>query len=134
MLLGDFAGAYPPQPQRCGYCHLIIGVGRAHDVPDANEFGERAHSSAAGMLASDARRADGDVLPHDVVAQALSRVAAQQGCALDRLRMLDYEAHRQTDPSLPSLADVLATFGGWKKARRHADEASADAQPTALAG
>jgi hypothetical protein len=121
MSLGDHPTGYPSHPMRCEYCRLVIGAGRARDVPEASEFGARAHSSAAGMLASSARRADGDVLDHSRVADALRRVASRQGCALDRLRMLDYETHAKSDETLPALADVLATFGGWKKARRAAE-------------
>jgi hypothetical protein len=121
MSLGNRPTGYPSEPMRCEYCRLVIGCGRARDVPEASEFGARAHSSAAGMLASSARRADGDVLDHGLVADALSRVASLQGCALDRLRMLDYETHQKADGDLPPLADVLATFGGWKKARRAAE-------------
>lgn len=73
------------------------------------------------MLASSARRADGAVIDHGRVARALQRVATREGCALDRLRMLDYETHTKNDEKLPPLADVLATFGGWKKARRAAE-------------
>jgi hypothetical protein len=121
MLLGDHPLGFPSAPLRCEYCRLVIGEGRARDVPEASEFGARAHSSAAGMLASSARRADGDVLDHERVASALRLVAARQGCALDRLRMLDYETYAKADPDIPALADVLATFGGWKKARRAAE-------------
>jgi hypothetical protein len=121
MSLGDHPSGFPSQPLRCEYCRLVIGCGRARDVPEASEFGARAHSSAAGMLASQARRADGDVLDHQRVAEALRLVATRQRCALDRLRMLDYETHAQSDETLPALADVLATFGGWKKARRAAE-------------
>lgn len=121
MSLGDHPTGYPSEPMRCEYCRLVIGERRARDVPEGSEFGARAHSSAAGMLASSARRADGEVLDHSRVAAALQRVASRQGCALDRLRMLDYETHTKNDDTLPPLADVLATFGGWKKARRAAE-------------
>jgi len=128
MLLGDHPKGYPSRPLRCEYCRLVIGAGRARDVPEASEFGARAHSSAAGMLASSARRACGDVLDHERVAHALRRVASRQGCALDRLRMLDYETHAKSDSDLPPLADVLATFGGWKKARRAAEHEVSELQ------
>jgi hypothetical protein len=124
MSLGDHPTGYPSQPMRCEYCRLVIGAGRARDVPEASEFGARAHSSAAGMLASSARRACGEVLDPKRVATALRRVATRQGCALDRLRMLDYETHTKADDELPPLADVLATYGGWKKARRAAEQHS----------
>jgi hypothetical protein len=127
MSLGKHAMPFPARAERCPYCRLVIGAGRCKPEPEATESGARAHSSAAGMLASAARRADGDILDSELIAVALRDVAARRNCPLDRLRMLDYQEESQADPSLPVLADVLATFGGWKRARRSADAQMADA-------
>jgi hypothetical protein len=103
---------------RCPHCRLVIGAGRARAESDG-EHGARAHGSAAGVVANAARRDDGEVLDRDVVLDALQEVAGDVGCPLDRLRMLDYQEAAR-DSTLPRLADVIATFGGWKQARREA--------------
>ena len=48
--------------------------------------------------------------------------------------MLDYQQAAELDPSLPSLATVLATFGTWKGARHEAGLRSARPTPRAPAG
>jgi hypothetical protein len=120
---------YPAAPMRCPHCRLVIGVGRARADGDDGEHGARAHGSAAGVVANAARREQGDVLDPDVVTFALRTVATTVGCPLDRLRMLDYQVVAEQDSTLPSLAEVIATCGTWKKARREAAEPTA--QPEA---
>ncbi len=112
----------PPPAGRCPACLLVIGRGRATDTPSA-EAGERAHSSAAGILRGRAARSDGAVRERDEVMAALREAARAQGCpSVGRLRMLDYAQRAADDPQLPSVADVIATFGGWKAATRMAPE------------
>jgi hypothetical protein len=105
---------------RCPHCRLVIGAGRARAGSDDGEHGARAHGSAAGVVANAARREDGEVLDRERVLGALQEVAGDVGCPLDRLRMLDYQEEAARDGTLPRLADVIATFGGWKRARREA--------------
>jgi hypothetical protein len=104
---------------RCPHCRLVIGTGRARAAGDG-EHGARAHGTAAGVVANAARREQGEALDHDRVTTALREVAGQLGCPLDRLRMLDYQNEAEQDVDLPVLADVIATFGTWKQARRAA--------------
>jgi hypothetical protein len=111
---------YPEAPMRCPHCRLVIGAHRARADGDDGEHGARAHGSAAGVVANAARREDGEILEPVLVSGALHAVADQVGCPLDRLRMLDYQQEAEQDPDLPALADVIATFGSWKKARRAA--------------
>jgi hypothetical protein len=56
------------------------------------------------------------------VVDAIRRVAAVQGCPVERLLMLDYQRHAEGHANLPSLGSILATFGSWKAARRRAAE------------
>ncbi len=113
----------PLRAMRCPACLLVIGAGRATITPSA-EAGERAHSSAAGILRGQATRAEGAERDRGEVFAALRSVARREGCpSLGRLRMLDYARHAEGDASLPPLADVIATFGGWKSATRRSPEA-----------
>ncbi len=124
MAVADTSEPWPVPAARCPCCHLVIGTARATDEP-RGEAGERAHASAAGVMRGIAARADGKVLDHDVILAALGRVAVDEGCpSIGRLRMLDYAKHAEADKDLPPIADVIATFGGWKAATR-GDEAAA---------
>lgn len=108
---------YPPAAMRCPNCRLIIGVGRARADAVSEDGDARSRGSAAGVLANAARRAQSEAGDVDEVRAALRTVAEQQGCAVERLRMLDYQEHAERDPELPGLSTVLATFATWKAAR-----------------
>jgi hypothetical protein len=123
--LGSFALPYPVPASRCPQCRLLIGTGRARASTEGAENGRSAQGTAAGMLVAAARRADGEIVEHALVAAALERVADDLGCTLQRLRMIDYNVAAETDNELPSLAAITATFGGWKNARRAAAGAQA---------
>lgn len=125
---------YPPAAMRCGNCRLIIGAGRARG--ETSDDGDaRSRGSAAGVLANAARRAGsppGDV-PEIVIALRVS--AEQVGCAVERLRMLDYQQQSERNPGMPGLSTVLATFSTWKSARAAAADvpstAASEARPAA---
>jgi hypothetical protein len=106
---------------------LIIGPHRAR--AEAGDDGDaRSRGSAAGVLANAARREHGEPGDQHEVIAAVSEVADRVGCAVERVRMLDYQEAAEEDGELPQLATVLATFGTWKRARHAA------AHPEVLAG
>lgn len=111
-------GPWPPQPTRCQHCKLMIGPGRARATSDA---APGARGTAAGVFAQAAREGgsdgDSDVSP-DRVREAIRTVAAHTGARPERLLMVDYQQRAAKDTSLPSLRDVFAAFGSWKRARR----------------
>ena len=116
-------GAWPPQPTRCRHCRLMIGPGRARPTSEANPG---ARGTAAGVFAQQAKHADegGEHASSEDVRAAIRNVAGRLGFQPERLLMVDYQQEAATDESLPSLTDVFACFGSWKRARR---EAAADA-------
>jgi hypothetical protein len=111
---------WPPRPTRCQHCKLMIGPGRARETSDA---APGARGTAAGVFAQAAREeardgnADFDVSP-DRVRDAIRKVAAGTGARPERLLMVDYQQTAAKDTSLPSLREVFAAFGSWKRARR----------------
>jgi hypothetical protein len=109
---------WPEEPQRCPHCRLLVGAGRARPTPAA-EPGAR--GSAAGVFAHEAKRAgaDGSASKSDVC-QAIRDVAEDVGSRPERLLMVDYQQRASDDDSLPSLSDVFAAYGSWKRARRAA--------------
>jgi hypothetical protein len=109
---------WPEEPLRCPHCRLLVGIGRARPTPSA-EPGAR--GSAAGVFAHEAKRsgADSDATSDDVC-QAIRDVADAVGSRPERLLMVDYQQRASDDDSLPSLSDVFAAFGSWKRARRAA--------------
>jgi hypothetical protein len=111
-------GDWPEEPLRCPHCRLLVGAGRARPTPSA-EPGAR--GSAAGVFAHEAKRsgANGDA-SKDEVCKAIRDVAEEVGSRPERLLMVDYQQHASDDDSLPSLSDVFAAFGSWKRARRAA--------------
>lgn len=114
---------YPAAAMRCPQCRLIIGAGRAR--VEASEDGDaRSRGSAAGVLANAARRADAAPGDDAEILAALRATAAMLGCAVERLRMLDYQHAAERDATLPNLSSVLATFGTWKAARNLAAAAT----------
>jgi hypothetical protein len=109
---------WPEEPQRCPHCRLLVGVGRARPTPAA-EPGAR--GSAAGVFAHEAKRSGGDSTTTKAeVCQAIRAVAEKAGSRPERLLMVDYQQRASDDDSLPSLSDVFAAYGSWKRARRAA--------------
>ena len=115
-------GDWPKEPLRCPHCRLLVGTGRARPTPSA-EPGAR--GSAAGVFAHEAKRngADGDATKADV-RKAIRDVAEGSGQRPERLLMVDYQQRAADDQKLPSLSDVFAAYGSWKRARRAASESA----------
>ena len=113
-------GDWPPEPLRCPHCRLLVGQGRARPTPAA-EPGAR--GSAAGVFAHEAKRAgtDGDESASPKrICNAIRRVAKELDARPERLLMVDYQQKASSDKSLPSLSEVFAAYGSWKRARRAA--------------
>lgn len=118
LVESDARGPWPPQPTRCQHCKLMIGPGRARPTSDATPG---ARGTAAGVFAQAARegRDDGDTdVSPDRVRDGIRTVAATTGARPERLLMVDYQQRAAKDSSLPSLSEVFAAFGSWKRARR----------------
>ena len=117
---------WPAAPMRCPHCRLMIGQGRGRSTPEADPG---ARGSAAGVFAHRAKRTDsGEGAPPAEVAEAIRDVADRLGERPERLLMVDYQQSASADDSLPSLEDVFAAYGSWKRARR---EAAAEARSQA---
>lgn len=114
---------------RCPNCRLVVGPGRAIDAPPAGAPGRAV--SAAALLGLRAHREDGKVLDREVVVEGLREAARIAECPLSELRMVDYAQLEQDGAEVIPLADLLATFGGWKPARSAA-MAAARAEREAL--
>ena len=117
LVESDVSDGWPPRPARCPHCKLMIGSGRARSTPDAQPG---ARGTAAGVFAQQARDGrddDADVSP-DRVRQAIRTVADKTGSRPERLLMVDYQQRAAKDKNLPSLSEVFAAFGSWKRARR----------------
>jgi hypothetical protein len=111
-------GAWPPRPARCQHCKLMIGPGRARATADA---APGARGTAAGVFAQQAREGrddDSTDISPDRVRAAIRTVAERTGARPERLLMVDYQQRAAKDTSLPSLREVFAAFGSWKRARR----------------
>jgi hypothetical protein len=109
---------WPPEPLRCPHCRLLVGAGRSRPTPVA-EPGAR--GSAAGVFAHEAKRAGTEELASKKdVCDAIRRVAEELGSRPERLLMVDYQQQASQNESLPSLSEVFAAFGSWKRARRAA--------------
>ena len=95
---------------RCSSCRLVVGAGRArHEALDDVRSG--------GFMANAARREEAEPVEEEVAFAALRAVAAAVGCAVERLRMTDYDKAVRNGTPGPSVAEVLATFDTWKAAR-----------------
>ena len=113
---------WPAEPLRCPHCRLLVGVGRARPTPSA-EPGAR--GSAAGVFAHEAKRAGGEAeASKDDVRRAIRKVAEDSGQRPERLLMVDYQQRASDDAKLPTLSDVFAAYGSWKRARRAAAESA----------
>jgi hypothetical protein len=123
LVATDVAGEWPLQPERCPHCKLMIGPGRARATSDAQPG---ARGTAAGVFAQQAResRADGDDVSPDRVREAIRKVAENTGSRPERLLMVDYQQRAAKDEDLPSLSEVFAAFGSWKRARRESAHAA----------
>ncbi len=125
---------YPPAAVRCPHCRLIIGAGRARGAA-ADDGDARSRGSAAGVLANAARRAQSEPGGVPEIIAALRKAASEVGCAVERLRMLDYQQQAERDQVMPELSAVLATFSTWKSARASASAgAEAGSAPQVAAG
>src|SRR5215218_5877221 len=113
------SGPWPPQPTRCRHCRLMIGPGRGRPTFEASPG---ARGTAAGVFAQQAKHADegGEHASAEDVCEAIRNVAARLGFQPERLLMVDYQQEAATDETLPTLTDVFACFGSWKRARREA--------------
>jgi NMD protein affecting ribosome stability and mRNA decay len=109
---------WPARIERCPHCRLSIGPGRARET--CEDAGSGARSTAAGVLAHEARSAEPSAASSspDHVRDAIRAVAERTGSRPERLLMIDYQARASHDASLPPLEEVFATFGTWKRARR----------------
>jgi hypothetical protein len=117
LVESEVHGDWPPRPARCPHCKLMIGPGRARATSDA---APGARGTAAGVFAQQAREGrddDTDVSP-DRVRAAIRTVAERTGARPERLLMVDYQQRAAKDKTLPSLREVFAAFGSWKRARR----------------
>ena len=110
--------AWPPQPTRCPHCQLLIGAGRSRTEPSGDPG---AKGTAAGVFSRQAKR-DGSEIGSspERVLDAIRQVARTLGERPERLLMVDYQQQAATDPEIPPLRDVFASFGSWKRARRQA--------------
>ena len=117
LVESEVDGAWPPRPARCPHCKLMIGPGRARATADAQPG---ARGTAAGVFAQQARdgRDDDTEVSPDRVRQAIRTVADKTGSRPERLLMVDYQQRAAKDKTLPSLSEVFAAFGSWKRARR----------------
>jgi hypothetical protein len=114
----DVGEDWPPDPLRCPHCRLLVGTGRARPTPAA-EPGAR--GSAAGVFAHEAKRTGKErEASSDEVCKAIRDVAEEMGARPERLLMVDYQQRASDDDGLPTLSDVFAAFGSWKRARRAA--------------
>ena len=112
---------------RCPSCRLVVGVGRARAEPDDEV-------RSGGFMANAARREEAEPVAPELAFEALRAVAEEVGCAVERLRMTDYDRAVRDGTAGPSVAQVLATFDTWKAARAAAgaDRARAAVGPRAL--
>jgi hypothetical protein len=112
---------FPAEPLRCPHCRLLVGAGRSRPTPAA-EPGAR--GSAAGVFAHEAKRSGRErAVSPDRVRKAIRRVADELGSRPERLLMVDYQQRASSDEELPSLSEIFAAYGSWKRARRAAARA-----------
>ncbi len=95
---------------RCPSCRLVVGAGRALEVPTGEAL-------SSGFAANAARREDAAPVDEEVAYTALRSVAEAVGVNVERMRMVDYDRASREDTSLPSVAQILSTFDTWKSAR-----------------
>jgi hypothetical protein len=107
----------PPRPLRCPHCRLVIGTGRGRAVPDRGQPG-----AAAGLIANEARRSEGDGTDIDRgrAAAAILDSASALGMPPDRLTLTLYRERRGRDDPLPQVSEIIQAFGSWKLAQAEA--------------
>ena len=117
LVESDVPGAWPQRPTRCPHCKLMIGPGRARETADAQPG---ARGTAAGVFAQQARdgRDGSESVSPDRVRSAIRSVAEKLGSRPERLLMVDYQQRAAKDKNLPTLSEVFAALGSWKRARR----------------
>ena len=76
--------------------------------------------SASGHVANRARGTVAAAVEPDRVVAALRQVAEDLGVRVGALRMIDYRHALTAEFEGPTLAEVMATFGTWRNARRAA--------------
>jgi len=77
------------------------------------------------VFAHEAKRAGGEAeASKDDVRRAIRKVAEDSGQRPERLLMVDYQQRASDDAKLPTLSDVFAAYGSWKRARRAAAESA----------
>jgi len=113
---GELAGHDDSRGGRCPSCRLVVGARRAR--AEAQE-----DVRSGGFMANAARREDAEPVPEEAAFAALREVAGKVGCAVERLRMTDYDHAVRGGTDGPSVAQVLATFDTWKTARAAAGAA-----------
>lgn len=120
LVENDVKLPWPPEPVNCPHCRLLIAMGRARaEAPQK----AGARGAAAGVFSSRAKRQpDGPAVAEEEIVAGIRRVADLMGDRPERLLMIDYQQRSAASPDLPPLADVLATYGSWKSARRAAAE------------
>lgn len=73
------------------------------------------------MFAHEAKRSHAQgAVSKESVCRAIRAVAEAGGARPERLLMVDYQQRASDDDSLPSLSEVFAAYGSWKRARRAA--------------
>ncbi len=107
---GELPGHDDTRGGRCLSCRLVVGVGRARTESDDEV-------RTGGFMANAARREDAEPVAEQEAFTALQAVATDVGCAVERLRMTDYDRAVRDGTDGPSVAEVLATFDTWKAAR-----------------
>lgn len=95
---------------RCFNCRLVVGAGRARATTSQDV-------RTGGFMANAARRQGAAPVEPGVAFTALCAVADEIGCAVERLRMTDYDHAMRNGMVGPSVAEVLSTFDTWKAAR-----------------
>ena len=120
----------PAEPARCPHCRLLVGAGRGRPSPDRGQPG-----AAAGLIANQARRADGDGKDVDRAraSAALVYVASRLGVSPDRLTLTVYREQLPNEKALPNVTDIVRAFGSWKRAQDEALELRKSRRATAAA-
>lgn len=121
LIESDVDADWPPEPTRCPHCRLLVGQGRSKATPDANPG---ARGTAAGVFAHRARRDGEDPASAEDVCAAICTVAEALGSRPERLLMVDYQQYVTANEDIPTLSDVFAAYGSWKRARREAAAAA----------
>ena len=120
----------PEHPTRCPHCKLLVGAGRGRRSPDRGQPG-----AAAGLIANEARRADGeaDEVDRARASAAIVYVASRLGVSPDRLTLTVYREQLPAEQSLPTVRQIVQAFGSWKRAQDEAFQLRRSGEATAAA-